>query len=58
MLCSDDCCSLVFSTQSLLAFPFALQYVLANVNREGVHITEPYELPTRWDYSLFVDPKA
>jgi 20S proteasome subunit beta 7 len=34
------------------------RYILANVNGDGVHLSEPYELPTRWDYSLFVDPKA
>lgn len=32
------------------------KFQIARVSTEGVAITEPFALPTNWDYELFVDP--
>ena len=37
---------------------FSLQIQLAKVDADGVAVSEPYLLSTKWDYEGFVKPKA
>lgn len=34
------------------------KFTLAKVTKDGVSISEPFALETRWDYKLFKDPSA
>lgn len=34
------------------------KFQLAKVTKDGVEISEPFALDTKWDYKLFVDPSA
>lgn len=32
------------------------KFQIARVSAEGVSVSEPFALPTKWDYALFQDP--